>query len=167
MNTIKNYTTIHLIDMLKVVLSNIVCVPNKTEDLNLSMFNIITRKNNQKQKNKIYHANVNVNLMEENVIQIKIGILINVISNNIYEKDYILNPSTCSCKNENCLASIVDNSVITCDGIIEKETKTVTTNFNEKYVICKIKKSYILLTFLLITIALLTAVGIYCYVKKI
>ena len=30
MNTIKNYTTIHLIDMLKVVLSNVVCVPNKT-----------------------------------------------------------------------------------------------------------------------------------------
>ena len=33
---------------------------------------------NQKFKQKIYHENVNVNLMEENVIYIKSGIAINL-----------------------------------------------------------------------------------------
>ena len=41
--------------------------------------------------------------MEENVIQIKSGITINVDVNvkkhHIYEKEYIWNPATCSCKN--------------------------------------------------------------------
>ena len=58
---------------------------------------------------------------------------------------------TCSCKNGKYLASIIDNSVVTCDEIIE-ETKTVKTNFNEKSIICKTKNFYILLTFLLIAI---------------
>ena len=39
------------------------CVPNKIEDLI-----IITGKMNQGFLEKIYHANVNVNLLEENVI---------------------------------------------------------------------------------------------------
>ena len=32
---------------------------------------------------------------------------------------YILNPSTCTCKNGIYLGSIIDDSVITCDEIIE------------------------------------------------
>ena len=56
MNTANNYTTIHLqlnqIDVLEVVtLNNFsyeVCVPNKTGDLNLSMFNKITGTNESK-----------------------------------------------------------------------------------------------------------------------
>ena len=47
------------------------------------------------------------------------------------KKDYIWSPATCSCKNDKYLASIIDDSVIMCDEIIE-ETKTVKTNFNEK-----------------------------------
>ena len=38
--------------------------------------------------------------MEENVIQIKSGIMINVdvsVKDSIYEKDFIWNPATCSC----------------------------------------------------------------------
>ena len=54
-----------------------------------------------------------------------------VQKHHICEKDYIWNPATCSCKNIKYLASIIDNSVIMCDEIIE-ETKTVPTNFNEK-----------------------------------
>ena len=68
---------------------------------------------------------------------------------------------------------IIDNSVITCDKIVDalaksydKETKTFTTNFNEINGICKTKKFYILLIFLLITIALLIAGSIYCYLIK-
>ena len=54
------------------------------------------------------------------------------------EKD-VWNPATCIYKNGKYLASITDVSVITCDEIInaeaksyDEETKTVTTNFNEK-----------------------------------
>ena len=59
-------------------LSNKVCVSNKPEDLNIT-------------KNT-YHANVNVNLIEENLIQIKSGIMINVdvsVKNIIYVKKII------------------------------------------------------------------------------
>ena len=50
-------------------LSNKVCVQNKTEVLDLSAFNMITGINESKILTKVYHANVNVNLMEQNVIQ--------------------------------------------------------------------------------------------------
>ena len=40
------------------------------------------------------------------------------------------------------------------------------TNFNEKNIARKTQSFYILLTFLLITIALLIAVSIYCYLIK-
>ena len=49
-------------------LSNKICVPNKTEDLNLSMFNMITGINESKTLAKHISFNANVNLMEENVI---------------------------------------------------------------------------------------------------
>ena len=39
-------------------------------------------------------------------------------------------------------------------------------NFNEKKATCKVQNFYILLAFLLITIALLIAVSIYCYLIK-
>ena len=55
--------------------------------------------------------------------------------------------------------------MITCDEIIEK-TKTVLTNFNENKGIFKTQNFYILLAFLLITIALLIAVSIYYYLIK-
>ena len=51
-------------------------------------------------------------------------------------KKFIWNPSTCSCKNGKYLASIMDDSAIMCDEIIEsydKETKAIPTNFNKKY----------------------------------
>ena len=49
----------------------------------------------------------------------------------ICEKYYISNPGTCSCENGKNLASIVGDSAIICDEIIE-ETKIVPANFNEK-----------------------------------
>ena len=109
--------------------------------------------------------------MEESVIQIISGIMINVnasVKNIIYDKNITFrNPGIWSCKNEKYLASIIDNSVITCDKIIDaKEAKTVTANFNEKNETNKTKNLYILLAFSLITIALLIAVTIYCYLIK-
>ena len=56
----------------------------------------------------------------------------------------------------------MDESVIPCDEIIED---TVPVSFNKKLQpVKKKKKLYILLAFLLITIALLIAISIYCYV---
>ena len=78
---------------------------------------------NQKHQQSIYNANVNVNLLEENVMQINGGIMINVYvsvkKHHICEKDYICNPATRICKNGKYLASITDDSVNTCDEIIE------------------------------------------------
>ena len=48
----------------------------------------------------------------------------------------------------------------------DDETKFIRTNFNEKKATCKTRNFYILLAFLLITIALLVAVSIYCYLIK-
>ena len=63
----------------------------------------------------------------------------------------------------------MDASAIMCDKIIgsyDKEIKTIGTTFNEKAAICKTQNFYILFAFLLITIALLIAVSIYCYLIK-
>ena len=49
----------------------------------------------------------------------------------------------------------MDDSVITCNEVIEsydEEIKAVPTNYKEKHIACKTQSSYILLTFLLITI---------------
>ena len=73
----------------------------------------------------------------------------------------------------------IDTPVITCDEIIDpdleaksynkvklndKERKTIPTNFNKKKY--NLQNFYILLAFLLFTIALLIAVSIYCYLIK-
>ena len=90
-------------------------------------------------------------------------------NHHVCEKDCIWNPTTYSYGNGKYLASIMDDSPITCDEIIEsyyEETKTIPTNFNEKKATCKMQNLYILLVFSLIIIALLIAVSIYCYLIK-
>ena len=82
---------------------------------------------NWNHKWSLYHVNVNVNVMVENVIHIKSGITITVNGSAkiiIYKKDYIWNPVTCSCENGKYLASTIDGSVIMCDEIIDAETKS-------------------------------------------
>ena len=49
---------------------------------------------------------------------------------------------------------------------LNSKTKTIPTNFNGKKATCKMQNFSILLTFLLITIALLISVRIYCYQIK-
>ena len=85
------------------------------------------------------------------------------------EKDYVWNPTICNCENEKYLASTMDDSTIICDEVTEsydEEIKTISKNFNEKKVTCKTQNFYVLAAFLLITIALLIAVSIYCYLIK-
>ena len=54
----------------------------------------------------------------------------------------------------------MDDSVIICDKVINVDNKT---NFIEKKATCKTQNLYILLAFLLITVALWITVIIYCY----
>ena len=68
---------------------------------------------NQIHQQSIFHANVNVNLMEQNVIQINGRIMMNVdviLKSIMYVKKIIFGKY---------LASIMDDSVITCDEGIE------------------------------------------------
>ena len=84
----------------------------------------------------------------------------------VCEKKYVWKPSTYSCENGKYLASIVDNSAIMCDEMIElynDETKKIPTNFNKEKTTCKMQNFYILLAFFLITITLLIGVSISCY----
>ena len=95
--------------------------------------------------------------------------LIDCKKRHLCEKDYIWNPVICTCENGKYLASIMDDSVIACYKIIEsydEETKAILTNFNEKKATRKTQNFYILLAILSITIALLIAVSIYCYLIK-
>ena len=98
--------------------------------------------------------------MEENLIQIIDGIMINVDENAkaSYMRETIQNPATCTCKNGKYLANVIDNSVIMFDELIDveakqndEETKTVPTNFNEKDMTCKIQKFCISLAFFQLT----------------
>ena len=138
--------------MLKVVilnyLSDKVCVPNKTEDLNVGLFNMITGINESKTLTE--HISCECKCKFD-------GRKCNSDQwwNNdkcwcwckkyICEKDYVWNPSTCSCENGKYLASIMDDSAITCNEVIESYDKE--KNFNEKKGTCKMQKFYILLTF--------------------
>ena len=78
-------------------------------------------------------------MIEEDVIQVDGGITINV-NMSIKNVMYVNNPATCSLKMKKKLTSIIDDSVITCDEIIDaKETKNL-----QKNIVCKTKsaKSY-------------------------
>ena len=82
---------------------------------------------------------------------------------------YVWNPATCNCENGKYLASVMDDSTIICDEVIgsyDEKIKTISTNFNEKNLTYKTQNFYILFVFLLITIALLIAVNIDCYLIK-
>ena len=96
---------------------------------------------------------------------ITISVDVNVKKQYICEKDYVWNSATCNCDNGKYLASSIDDSMITCPEVMkscEEEIKTIPTNFNENKVTYKTQSFYILLALLLINIALLIAVSIYC-----
>ena len=120
------------------------CVPIKTEDLSLSVLNMITGINESKTLTKYVSCECKCKFNGRKCNSDQWW------NNNKYqcdrkkchacEKDYVWNPATCSCENEKYLASIVDDSVIMCDEVIEsydEETKTIPTNFNGKKTTCK------------------------------
>ena len=108
-------------------LSNKVCVPNKTEDLNLSVFNMITEIKESKtftkhisceSKCKFYRRKCNLDqCWNNNKCQCECK------KNHVCEKDYVWNPATSSCENGKYLASIADDSAIMCDEVIKSYTE--------------------------------------------
>ena len=84
------------------------------------------------------------------------------------QKRYIWNPATCSCKNGKYVDSIISDSPVLCDEIIDTIKTTSTKSISTKAVLTKFtsKNVYVLLTFLLITIALLVAASLWCYLIK-
>ena len=111
---------------------------------------------------------VNVSLMKEIVMQVNNGIAINV-DVNVKKKKIVLGILVHAIVKMEYLASIIDDSEIANDEVIEsnvEEIKTIPTIFNEKIITYRTKNYYILLAFLQITIVLLIVVGIYCYLIK-
>ena len=140
-------------------LSDKVCVPNKTKDLNWSMFNMSTEINESKKLTKCISCGYTCKFEEKkynsderwceckNIIYVK-KIMFEILhtckfdgkkyiseeywceckKHHICEKDYVRNPATCKCENEINLVSIMDDSTIFCDEIINVKEG----NFNEK-----------------------------------
>ena len=85
----------------------------------------------------------------------------NLKEHHVCKKHYIWNPAAYSCENGKYVGNIIDNSVITCEKIVnittttKNPTKTVPTNLKKK-ITCKTKKSFIFFTFLLIITALIS-----------
>ena len=67
------------------------------------------------------------------------------------KNDYIWNPTTCSCENDEYLGSFINDSVVTCDEIIEP-TKHTTANFGDRKATCKKDNLHIFFNFLLFTV---------------
>ena len=111
-------------------LSNEVCIPNKTEDLNLNVFSMITGINRSKTLTKHISCECKCKLdgtkYKSNKWWELINVDVSVKKNQVCEKDYVWNPATCNCEKGKCLASIMDK--IICDEIIDVKE----TNFNEK-----------------------------------
>ena len=154
-------------------LANNVYIPNKTEHLNLSVFNIITKINKSKTLTKHISCKCKCKFdgtkCDSNQWWNNDKCRWECKKHHIYQKDYVLNPPTYNCENGKYLASIMDDLTIICDEVIKlynEVIKTIPTNFNEKNITLKTQSFYILLTFLLITTILLTAVTIYCYLIK-
>ena len=112
-------------------LSNRVCVPSKTQDLNLHIFNMITviRESEKLTKHISCKCKCNFDGRKRDLnekwnynkcwCECK-----NPKEHKAFEKDSIWNPALCSCKKDKYAESIINDSVITCDEVIE-ETKTV------------------------------------------
>ena len=103
-------------------------MPNKTENLNLSVFNMITEINELKIltkhilcecKCKFGGRKCDLNQWGNNIKCRR-----ECRKHHLCKQDFIWNPATCSCENGNYLASIMDDSAITCDEIIDAKAKS-------------------------------------------
>ena len=112
-----------------------VCVPNKTGDLNLHVFNMITAKNESKTLTKNISCKCNCRFDGKNVSQMNAEITINVcvsVKNAMYVKKIVFGILLHIVGK---IENIMVDSAIMCDEIIEtydEETKNIPKNFNGK-----------------------------------
>ena len=129
-------------------LSNKVCIPNKTKDLNPNIFKMITGINESKTLTKHISCECKCKFDREKVEYQQMSMW--VYKNSCFWE------RLCS-ENGKYLASIMDDSFMIYDEVIEsydEEIKSIPTNFNEKNITYKTQSFYILLAFLLITITI-------------
>ena len=115
--------------------------PYKTEDLNLNMFIMIAGINESKTvtklklcKSKWKFDSVNCNSNQKWNNDKRRCECKSMTEYCMCVKDYIWNPATSNYENGKYFRSAIDNSVITCDEIIE-ETKTFTKNLMKKVIL--------------------------------
>ena len=119
-------------------LSNKVYVPNKREDLNLSVLNMITgikkmKTLTTKHISCEYRYKFDARKYNSNQKWNNDKCWCECKKRHICVKDYIWNPAPCNCEIAKYLANIIDDLVITCDEIRDaQKTKNVTANFNEQ-----------------------------------
>ena len=141
------------------------------EDINLSMFNMITGINESKTFAKYISRKCKCKFDERkrNSDQWWNNDKCRCECKKHYmcENDYAWSPATCNCKNGKYLANM-DNSTIIFDKVIDsydEEIKTI-QQILIKQVNSKTQSFYILLVFLLIIIVLFIAASIYCCLIK-
>ena len=111
--------------------------PNKIEDLNLSVFNMLTGINEWKTLTNHISCECECRFdgRKRNSDQWWNNgkYQCDCKKRHVCEKDHVWNPATCNC--ENGKYSLMDDSPITCAEIIE--SYDAETNFNEETVTCK------------------------------
>ena len=145
----------------------------KVKGIIVKVFNMIANKNEAKTMTKIFHVNVNANLIVQHVIQIKNGIIkhVNVNVKIIISAKRIIVGILAHVCDSKYLKRIADTSVITCDetisviNIVSTKVAAVSINCPTKKIRNKID-CYILYKVLLVIILLLIITIIcYCYTK--
>ena len=118
-------------------LPNNVCVPNKTEDLNLGVANIITRTNESKILTKHISCQCKCKCNSDQWCN-KDKCWCRCKKLIVCERDYAQNPTAYNCENGKYLISIMDDSAIICDNVIDADATNDEakshgeTIFNEK-----------------------------------
>ena len=142
-----------------------ICIPNKTGEVNLNAFNMITRINESRTVRK--HISCKFKFKFD-YIRCTSNQKRNKLTTKILEKILCVRKIIFVVLVQ-AVDSIIDDSVITCEEIIEV-TKTIPT----KQVTCKIENVYTLilnlhfiLHILLIRISILIIISICCYLKNI
>ena len=135
-------------------LSNKACVPNKAEDLNLRVFNMITDTNEWKTLPKHISYECKCKFDEtkckSNQWRNNDKCRYECKKHHICEKEYVWNPVSFNCENVKYLAIIMDDLVITCDDVIEsynEEIKAIQQILMKKYNFAKHKLSIFYLSF--------------------
>ena len=107
-------------------LSNKICLPKKTEDLNLSICNMITGINESKTLTKhiLCECECRFDGRKCNSVQWWNNNKCQCQCEKCHVCDYVLNPATCKCANRKYLASIMDDSLITFDEVIGADVDT-------------------------------------------